>query len=242
MGAVNLFSHGSRAQPLQDRFEGLGDEEEPRLNDIIHRAEAERPKATPGRKADVVTRAAWQLFFEHGFSATSMDAVAKVAGVSKATLYSYFPSKEALFASLIVTECEAMQRDLPLPDLTAGLPKALREFARQYLVAFFKRKDVALVRIIANESGRFPELARLFYESGPLATTRRLAEFLERAKAERLLEFDDAVEAARQFLSLVRGELPLHMVLGLNDITDEIVDREIEAGLKFFLKACQHRA
>jgi TetR/AcrR family transcriptional regulator, mexJK operon transcriptional repressor len=42
---------------------------------------------------DIVIRAAWQLFLEQGFSATSMDAVAKAAGVSKATLYAYFPSR-----------------------------------------------------------------------------------------------------------------------------------------------------
>ena len=212
------------------------------MNETIDRSAAERPRVTAGRKSEVVTRAAWQLFFEHGFSATSMDAVAKVAGVSKATLYSYFPSKEALFASLIVAECEDLQRDLTLPDLSRGLSDALREFARQYLLVFIKRKEVGFVRIIANESGRFPELGRLFYESGPLATTRRLAQFLDEAKAARLLEFDDAMEAATQFLSLVRAELPLRVVLGLGDVTEDSIDREIEAGLKLFLRACQPSA
>lgn len=194
-----------------------------------------------GRKIDIVTRAAWELFLDQGFSATSMDAIAKTAGVSKATLYAYFPSKEALFASLIVAECESLQDDLPVPKLSAGLSEALREFAKQYLNSFIHRKDVAFVRIIANESGRFPVLARLFYESGPEATTRRLSVFLDQARAEKLLDFDDAVEAAKQFLSLVRGELPLRIVLGLSDITEQAIEQEIEAGLKFFLKACQAR-
>jgi TetR/AcrR family transcriptional regulator, mexJK operon transcriptional repressor len=202
----------------------------------------EKEVAHAGRKVDIVTRAAWNLFLDQGFSATSMDAIAKVAGVSKATLYAYFPSKEALFASLIVAECESLQDDLPVPKLSAGLSEALREFAKQYLTSFIHRKDVAFVRIIANESGRFPVLARLFYESGPEATTRRLAVFLDQARAKKLLEFDDPVEAARQFLSLVRGELPLRIVLGLSDITEQAIEQEIEAGLKFFLKACQPQA
>jgi AcrR family transcriptional regulator len=210
------------------------------LIETIDEPATDRPTAPPaGRKLDVVTRAAWELFFDQGFSATSMDAVAKAAGVSKTTLYAYFPSKEALFASLIVAECDDLERDLPLPDLSEGLQQALREFARRYLHVFMKRRDVAFVRIIANESGRFPQLARLFYERGPLATIRRLAQLLDKAKAENLLEFEDSTEAAKLFLSLVRGELPLRAVLGLGDLTEKTIDQEIEAGLKFFLKACK---
>ncbi len=209
------------------------------LIETTDRPAHERESSHAGRKVDIVTRAAWQLFLDQGFSATSMDAIAKAASVSKATLYAYFPSKEALFASLIVAECEALQRDLPLPKLSAGLSEALREFAKQYLHTFIHRKDVAFVRIIANESGRFPVLARLFYESGPRATIRRLSGFLEEARAEKQLEFDDPAEAAKQFLSLVRGELPLMIVLGLSDLTERAIEQEIEAGLKFFLKACQ---
>jgi AcrR family transcriptional regulator len=201
----------------------------------------DRESSHAGRKVDIVTRAAWQMFLDQGFSATSMDAIAKAAGVSKATLYAYFPSKEALFASLIVAECESLQHDLPLPRLSAGLSEALREFAKQYLHTFIHRRDVAFVRIIANESGRFPVLARLFYESGPQATIQRLSGFLDEARANKLLEFDDPMEAAKQFLSLIRGELPLMIVLGLSDLTEKAIEEGIEAGLKFFLKACQPR-
>jgi TetR/AcrR family transcriptional repressor of mexJK operon len=214
---------------------------EPSLIETIAHPAHEKDSAPAGRKMDIVIRAAWQLFLDQGFSATSMDAIAKAAGVSKATLYAYFPSKEALFASLIVAECESLQRDLPLPKLSAGLSEALREFAKQYLHSFIHRKDVAFVRIIANESGRFPVLARLFYESGPEATIRRLSLFLEEARAAKLLEFDDPMEAAKQFLSLVRGELPLLIVLGISDLSERMIEQEIEAGLKFFLKACQAR-
>ena len=221
-----------------DDTESQADGEPPLIETIAHPAH-EKESAPAGRKMDIVIRAAWQLFLDQGFSATSMDAIAKVAGVSKATLYAYFPSKEALFASLIVAECESLQRDLPLPKLSAGLSEALREFAKQYLHTFIHRKDVAFVRIIANESGRFPVLARLFYESGPEATIRRLSQFLEEAKAAKLLEFDDSMEAAKQFLCLVRGEIPLLIVLGLSELTQETIEREIEAGLRFFLKACQ---
>jgi AcrR family transcriptional regulator len=81
---------------------------------------------------ETVTRAARALFLDQGFSATSMDAIARTAGVSKATVYAYFPNKEALFASLIMAECEGLEHDLPLPNLSEGLYPALQQFARQY--------------------------------------------------------------------------------------------------------------
>jgi len=188
---------------------------------------------------ETVARAARALFLDQGFSATSMDAIAKAAGVSKATLYAYFPNKEALFASLIIAECEDLARELPVPDLSEGLYPALQKFARQYVRIFIDRKDVVFVRTIANESGRFPELGRLFYESGPLATIRRLARFLDDARARGLLEFDDSIMTATHFLSLIRGERPLLTVLGIADATEEALDLEIEAGLALFLKACR---
>jgi AcrR family transcriptional regulator len=209
------------------------------VNDTIEAPVLARPPASAGRKIETVKTAARVLFLDHGFSATSMDAIAKAAGVSKATLYAYFPSKEALFASLIVTECEGLARALPLPDLSEGLYPALRTFAHQYARVFIERKDVAFVRTIANESGRFPELGRLFYESGPYATIRRLAGLLDEAKAKGWLEFEDSITAATQFLSLVRGERPLLTVLGIAGNDQNAFDQEIESGLQLFLRACR---
>lgn len=212
------------------------------MSETIEASGLQQPPVPAGRKMETVTRAARALFLDQGFSATSMDAIARTAGVSKATLYAYFPNKEALFASLIMAECEGLEHDLPLPNLSAGLYPALQQFARQYARVFIERKDVVFVRTIANESGRFPELGRLFYESGPLATIRRLAKFLDEAKARGLLEFEDSVMAATQFLSLIRGERPLRTVLGISDANEQTLDLEIESGLKLFLKACQPAA
>jgi hypothetical protein len=132
-----------------------------------------------------------------------------------------------------------LARALPVPDLSEGLYPALRNFAREYARVFVRSKDISLVRIMANESGRFPELGRVFYESGPLATIRRLAHFLDEAKAKGLLEFEDSIMAATQFLSLIRGERPLLTVLGIADTDQNAFDREIESGLQLFLKACR---
>jgi AcrR family transcriptional regulator len=190
-----------------------------------------------GRKLTQVHEAAHRLFLEHGFGATSMDAVARQAGVSKATLYSYFPSKEALFARLIAEECSAIQAQLIMPSLSDGLEPALRLLARDYVRIFLTKKKHSLFRVMANESTRFPGMCLHFYETGPLSTTRRVAQFMLDARDCGLITFPDAMISAMQFLNLVRGDLPLRAVLGIEQLTNDNIDSEIEAGLATFMKA-----
>jgi AcrR family transcriptional regulator len=190
-----------------------------------------------GRKIAQVKEAARRLFLEFGFAATSMDAVAREANVSKATLYSYFPSKEALFANLIGDECTAIQTNLVIPSLSEGLETGLRRFAREYVRMFLAAKPNSLVRIMASESSRFPDMCLRFYEIGPMATTRRVAQFLLDARELGLISFPDAMTSASQFLSLVRGDLPLQTCLGIQQLTNDNVENDIEAGLATFMKA-----
>lgn len=190
-----------------------------------------------GRKQLQVTEAARRLFMVHGFGATSMDAIAREAGVSKATLYSYFASKEALFAQLVSEECLAIQSDLHWPTLDAGLVEGLRRFAYQYVALFSRKREKYMCRIMANESTRFPDLCWHFYEIGPLATTRRLAQFLLDAREAGRIAFPDAMICASQFLSLIRGDLPLLAMLRLEDFANDGIEREIEAGIATFMRA-----
>src|SRR6185312_14690775 len=66
---------------------------------------ARREGTSPRRKVVLILEAARALFLEVGYGATSVDAIARAAGVSKATLYGHFPSKEALFEAVVVAQC-----------------------------------------------------------------------------------------------------------------------------------------
>jgi hypothetical protein len=90
---------------------------------------------------------------------------------------------------------------------------------------------------MANESNRFPDLCMHFYEIGPMATTRRVAQLLLDARAMGQVEFPDAMVAATQFLSLIRGDLPLRCVLGVEQLTTANIDSELEAGIVTFMRA-----
>jgi TetR/AcrR family transcriptional repressor of mexJK operon len=58
-----------------------------------------------GRKFDQVIEGAKAVFLREGFEGASVDEIARDAGVSKATLYSYFPDKQHLFLAVLETEC-----------------------------------------------------------------------------------------------------------------------------------------
>src|SRR6267142_4853605 len=66
----------------------------------------DRNDAPPNSKAESILAAAKRSFLAAGFGAVSMDAIAREAGVSKATVYAHFAGKEELFGAMIARECE----------------------------------------------------------------------------------------------------------------------------------------
>ena len=81
---------------------------------------SDQTKVRKGRKFDQVLAGARDVFMADGFEGASVDAIARAAGVSKATLYSYFPDKRLLFMEVADTECARQSRQGGAP---AGLGK-----------------------------------------------------------------------------------------------------------------------
>ena len=147
------------------------------------RAESESPKR------QLVVDAAGALFMAHGYGAVSMDAVARAAGVSKATLYAYFTSKDQLFAAIIGQACEQkIALGEILPADVSDIRAALLAFGRRLLGFFLEERALAIHRVVIAESTRFPELGRAFYDHGPAALLRgirRVAGGTDRAGSSR---------------------------------------------------------
>jgi TetR/AcrR family transcriptional regulator, mexJK operon transcriptional repressor len=196
-------------------------------------------RAAGNEKADRILAAAHTLFLQHGYGETSMDAIARHAAVSKATLYSHFDSKAALFAALIVTECRHLsdaigRRALDQPDIR----DALLQVAYDFNNLLCSGDGLTMYRIVVAEVPRFPELGEVFYDSGPTIMIDRIANVLSRAADRGLLEIHDPRIAAIQFISLIRGELHLTRVLGLNKASKNPADY-IEASVDLFLTGCR---
>lgn len=117
-------------------------------------------------KAVQILQGAMQEFLQNGYAGTSMDKVAATAGVSKPTVYNYFKDKEGLFRALIQyvaeTRCQQVMGDAGLE----GHPEAvLRRLVGNAIESELKDLDYQnFVRLVAGESGRFPQLGQAFVE------------------------------------------------------------------------------
>jgi TetR/AcrR family transcriptional repressor of mexJK operon len=162
-----------------------------------------------------------------------MDAVAEAAGVSKMTVYRHFESKEALFAGLIGELCERMVAGGLSSGLHALAPaRAFRRFAEGFARTVFDPATVGLLRIVIAESGRFPELGLLFYDSGPARNIAALEALFERWRGDPAVRIRDPRRAAEEVLDIVRGYAHLRLLLGVDRIVDRrALARRIESAM-----------
>lgn len=129
----------------------------------MHKPRWQRRK--DARPAEILT-AALDVFAERGFAAAKLDEVAARAGVSKGTLYLYFPSKDELFRNMV--------RGLLVPNLAmaeramAESKGTATELLRNLILTFGRvlvtTKLGAIPKLVIAESANFPDLARFYYE------------------------------------------------------------------------------
>lgn len=188
-------------------------------------------KVKRGRKFDQVLTGAREVFLADGFEGASVDDIAKAAGVSKATLYSYFPDKRLLFMEVAKTEC-ARQADAALEtiDDTAPLPEVLHDIALQMVNFITSRFGQRIFRICVAESDRFPALGQAFYESGPAMVRERIMEFLREAVDRGELKIDDYALAADQLAELCKADLFPRMVFNMASTFSDAEKERIVTG------------
>ncbi|WP_226779850.1 TetR/AcrR family transcriptional regulator [Oceaniglobus trochenteri] len=190
-----------------------------------------------GRKFEQVLDGARSVFLKDGFEGASVDTIAKEAGVSKATLYSYFPDKRLLFMEVARTECSRQAEIATARIDMSAAPSVVLFEAGSHLIRFFL-SDIGqkVFRICVAEAERFPELGRQFYESGPGMVEASLVQYFDLAIARGELAIDDRSLAAHQFAELCKAHLFPRIVFGLQTrFDDEEVDRVIRGAVEMFI-------
>lgn len=196
------------------------------------------PKAArSGRKLEQVITGARTVFMRAGFEGASVDEIAREAGVSKATLYSYFSDKRLLFMEVAKAECrvqtEAAVHEI---DFESPVEDVLRQAARRMTRFFLSNVGQQVYRIVVAESGRFPELGREFWESGPKRVREVLTEFFQAAVARGELRIQDFELAADQFPELCKARLHTRMAIGIQtEFSDAEIDRVIDGAVEMFM-------
>lgn len=193
----------------------------------------------PLPKREVILGAATRAFLDLGYGAASMDTIARAAGVSKQTIYSHFGGKAALFEAIILERCDSLLETLPpVADNQSDPEATLRAVASRLLELMLTPEFVARFRVVMAESGRFPELAEVYYRSGPERATTRLADYLARLHRQGRLGVPDPYLAASQFFGMIWGGLFLRHVLGVGvPPKSEDIERHVRTAVRGFLVA-----
>lgn len=173
------------------------------------------PSRRVGRpaKRTAITRAARAVFGREGYAATSIDAIAAEADVSKRTIYNHFDGKEQLFSELMAESAarvsarfvEDVERTFTGTDADHDLRALGRAFAAQRTTS---PDHFALVAQVRTEERHFPPgVIAAWQQAGPLRVraevARRLGELADRG----LVTFEDPLRAATHFGLLVTAEL-----------------------------------
>ncbi len=190
-----------------------------------------------GRKFDQVLAGARQVFLSDGFDGASVDDIARAAGVSKATLYSYFPDKRFLFMQMAKTECQRQaETTLEAVDIAAPIETVLRDIASQMVNFITSEFGQRIFRICVGESDRFPELGREFYESGPKMVRDRMVDVFHLAIERGELQIDDVTLAADQFHELCKADLFPRMVFSMaSEFTEAEKMRVVDGAVDVFM-------
>ncbi len=198
---------------------------------------AEAAQVRRGRKFDQVLEGAREVFLRDGYEGASVDEIARAAGVSKATLYSYFPDKRLLFMEVASGQCR-LQADEAMTtlDLTQPPDVVLRKVARTFLGFIYSEMGQRIFRICVAESDRFPDLGREFYQSGPMLMRNALVAYLTQAQARGEVRIDDMDLAADQFAELCKADLWPKLIFGRQKtFNDDEISRVVDGAVDTFM-------
>ena len=181
------------------------------------------------------------MFFDVGYGATSIEAVAKRAGVSKRTFYARFDDKPALFAAVVHRTIERMRPPAGVPLIDGpDLPGMLRYIAALVLRAALSPPGLALHRLIIAESARFPELgAAVDAQGGAQEAVRLIAGVLDAEARAGRLALDNATFAAQQFLHMVAAAPRRHALVGGKPMTADEQAAWVGDVVNLFVNGCR---
>ena len=190
------------------------------------------------KKYHQILDGARKVFLAKGFDAASMNDIAKVAGVSKGTLYVYFESKERLFLDLIAEEKRAdlwpiMSLDHDNHDIEA----VLNHFGQEFLRLLTRPYYIKAMRTVFSIIERMPEIGADYYARGPQICLDKLAAYLDAQVKAGVVEIEDCLLAAQQFMDLSQsGSLRRLLFNAAPTPTEAEIALQVSRAVTFFLK------
>ena len=212
-------------------------------------AEQARGRGRPQQRCDeetraVIVEAARHAFAANGFAGTSTDALARSAGVSTKTLYRLFPTKAVLFEAMVTDRTDALVSTVKLRacdggDVEAALAEALMRCGELMLDG----EVIALQRVIAGESDKFPEIAETFFNKAIMRIQGALADWLRVQVKRGTIAVDDADIAAGMLLGMLALQPLRATMFGHRSAPSGTeIEQRAKTCAALFLKGCRRQA
>lgn len=207
------------------------------------RSRAGRPtrEQADARRAELLDRAL-DLFLDHGFELTTIDAIAAALGMTKRTIYAAYADKAALFRAAVARAVARYRlshedlRELECDDLAA----TLTAIAHARIANLTTPEGLRLQRILAAESFRFPDIFELFTREAVQPVLATLADLFVRRTASGAVAIDQPERTAAAFMSLVTGGPARSFVAGAAIAPAEL-DERIRFSVRLFLDGVRPR-
>lgn len=196
-----------------------------------------------GAKRQQILDGAKQCFLAQGFDGASMNDIVKAAGVSKGTVYAYFPSKEKLFEALIFRDRRNQAEQIVvIDDDSLPVEEVLRQLARRLGNLNNNSETIAYLRLVIAAADKFPDIGRAFYEAGPAYGIAKIADYMQRKMNDGTLAKADPRLAAMQFVELVQCGLIKPKLFASESMSGNYSEEVVaEAGIALFLRGMAAR-
>lgn len=192
-------------------------------------------------RRQAILRSATEVFKEAGYERASMSEIAERLSYSKATLYSYFSSKEELFyeAMIAATTVDFDKAHEALLCAEGSVREALTNFGVRIMELVYSPQVSGVRRLLIAEAGRKDsDLAARCYQVGPAKTNEILANYLAAAMDEGKLRVADVSIASLHLRGLMESEwLDRYLYGTMDDFTPIQLLSSIERAVDVFLSA-----
>jgi len=200
-----------------------------------------RPQLRPDQETrQIIYEAARHEFAGNGYAATSMETVARHAGVSTKTLYRLIPNKATLFEGMVSDRLDRFLSQFHLQADQVDIGEALYAALMACADLMLDQEVVGLQRMILQETGKFSDLAGTFYNNGIKRTAAALADWLRVQEKRGRIVLDDADEAAGMLLGMLSSAPQRAAIFGGVPMpTRRQIEARVRTCVKLFLRGCQ---
>ncbi len=188
-------------------------------------------------KRQQILDGARRCFLAQGFDGASMNDIVREAGVSKGTVYAYFPSKEKLFEALVYQDRRRQAETVIVIERPErSIDEVLLDLGLRMALLFTAEESLSQVRMVIAIAGKFPEIGRSFYEAGPAYAIVKIAAYLKTKITDGTLRSVDPEHAAMQFIDLVQcGLVKPRLFASADRLTAQQISESVNAGVMLFL-------